>query len=233
MQEEIEDLGWWAIFCSLLQPVCNKNVFILFTKCVQWCFFLSKFFLWSAQKLITSSPIVGLCYCFFFFFFFAILDLLHHCAIFLFVSKISLSLKLWTPQGIKPVCYGLVRFQHTAKSLYLHAKQLKNSCWKMTGRCLQGEATSLFCHTTHLPRTSQACTYGCQAHLTLKWDTDSVKTLLKYARDTVLASAHPRWVQSDEWGPSLWPLWHWWLVCTSSHQQCSFGAAHTPQKAWT
>lgn len=106
---EAEDFGWQAIFCSFMQPVsfCSPNVF-------SDGFFWANFVLWSARRLITS-PTVSLCCCFLF----SLPDFLHHCAILVFVSKIFLyvSLKHWTPQVNKTVCYGFVRFQHKAITL--------------------------------------------------------------------------------------------------------------------
>lgn len=153
--------------------------------------------------------------------FFAIPDLLHHCAIFFFVSKIFLSVKLWTPRGIKPVCYGLVRFQQLSHYICML------SSWKtVPGKWLADvckvKPPACFVTLHNCSEHPRLELDGCQTHLTLKWDADSVETLPKYLSDKVLASAHPRWVQWTEWGPSLWPLWLWWLVCTSSHPAAQF-----------
>lgn len=129
-----------TIFCSFMKPACGKNAFI------HWMssdgFFWANFGFSSAHKLI-ASPCVGLCYCFWC----SLTDLPHHCALLIFVLKtfLSISLNPWTPQSIQPVCYNFVKFQYRAMPLQFTCQEAaKQFCWKTTGRCQQGEATSLF-----------------------------------------------------------------------------------------
>lgn len=100
-------------FSALL---CNQLVIRMpsFIQCVQWWLFLSKLWLVVCLQDNHISHCGSLLL-----FLRSLTDLLHHCTILVFVLKtfLSLSLKLWTPQGIQPVCYGFVRFQHTAMSL--------------------------------------------------------------------------------------------------------------------